>query len=418
MENKEEDNLFECSTVGTVQSQCQTTTTTTTTTTRSTRSVSQTTFRKSSNSLTNVLQSTHETETANHSETDSNSTTTIKTTTTTTNNKQIIYTTKHVLSISETKENTQFRKAFNRRAFGYVYNTDDTNENCTVPKAQERSSQMSREQYQQIIDLLKNWVQDDKEKEKAFRTQHHIGYRVAAKFLLGSLNLPDGTSKVELRRRCKEGAGKLVVPTEDIFDAIADAHVKQLAHLKANPTHKMVQHRYHNITLAQCRDFVRLCPSCLKDHPTTTPLKGAEQPILSERFRDRFQVDLIDMTTRPATNVYNLVMRWIVTVKDHFTGLVALSAVPRKRPKFVAHELSSLFGVIGFPFIFHTDNGKEFTANAIVQSLKQLCPAVTTVTGRPRKPSDQGSVENMNKLVKNLLNRLEEEDRQRKVVPN
>jgi hypothetical protein len=48
------------------------------------------------------------------------------------------------------------------------------------------------------------------------------------------LNLPDGTSKVELRRRTKEGAGKLVVPTEDIFDAIADAHVKQLSHLKAN----------------------------------------------------------------------------------------------------------------------------------------------------------------------------------------
>jgi hypothetical protein len=45
--------------------------------------------------------------------------------------------------------------------------------------------------------------------------------------------------------------------------------------------------------------------------------------------------------------------------------------------------------------IFHTDNGKEFTAKVVLEFFRDLNPNILTVTGRPRRPSDQGSVENI-----------------------
>ena len=50
--------------------------------------------------------------------------------------------------------------------------------------------------------------------------------------------------------------------------------------------------------------------------------------------------------------------------------------------------------------------------------LKELNPSTTTVTGRPRKPNDQGSIESSNKTVKRVLANCEEEDRQRGLLPN
>ena len=98
-------------------------------------------------------------------------------------------------------------------------------------------------------------------------------------------------------------------------------------------------------------------------------------------------------------------MRWImVLVKDQFTGLCYLRAIPNKNAKFVCFELNSLFGLIRYPHIFHTDNGSEFTAEQVVGMLKRWNQTILTVTGRPRKPSDQGSVEIINRLVKRVMN--------------
>jgi hypothetical protein len=69
----------------------------------------------------------------------------------------------------------------------------------------------------------------------------------------------------------------------------------------------------------------------------------------------------------------------------------------------VAYKLQEIFGVIGYPKIFHTDNGKEFTAKCVLELLHHLNPNIISVTGRPRRPRDQGSVENVNKLVRRVL---------------
>ena len=117
------------------------------------------------------------------------------------------------------------------------------------------------------------------------------------------------------------------------------------------------------------------------------------------------QIDLIDYCANEQRNVYGQVMRWIMVVKDHFTGLCYLRAIPNKIAKYVCFELKSrLFGLIGYPHIFHTDNGSEFTAEQVVGMLKRWNQTILTVTGRPRKSSDQGSVEIINRIVKQVMN--------------
>ncbi len=87
-------------------------------------------------------------------------------------------------------------------------------------------------------------------------------------------------------------------------------------------------------------------------------------------------------------------------MKEHATGMVYLSALPRKGAECVAYKLQEIFRVIGFPRIFHADNGKKFTAKVVPEILRMLHPNILTVTGRARRPQDQGSGESMNKFVK------------------
>ena len=85
-------------------------------------------------------------------------------------------------------------------------------------------------------------------------------------------------------------------------------------------------------------------------------------------------------------------MRLVMTIKDHPTGLTYLCALPTKRSHLIAYKLQEIFGIIGYPKIFHTDNGNEFTAKVVLKVLREMNPHIYTVTGRPRCPSDQESV--------------------------
>ena len=82
--------------------------------------------------------------------------------------------------------------------------------------------------------------------------------------------------------------------------------------------------------------------------------KGAKKPIISSEFRDRFQVDLIDMRTMRKKDVCGQMQRWIMTVKDHLTGLVYVVALLWKKAKFIAAELERYFDFTGYPNISHT----------------------------------------------------------------
>lgn len=101
--------------------------------------------------------------------------------------------------------------------------------------------------------------------------------------------------------------------------------------------------------------------------------------------------------------MYGVEQNWLMNVKDHYSKLSGLMSLPKKKAKYVAFELDRHFGLVGYPLIFHTDNGNEFVARQILDMLAEINPLIITVTGRPRTPRDQGSVERSNQMVKRIL---------------
>ncbi len=120
-------------------------------------------------------------------------------------------------------------------------------------------------------------------------------------------------------------------------------------------------------------------------------------------WRSRFELDLMDFHKLRKRDPFGVLMRWVLILKNHATSLVYLCALPRKRANLIAYKLQEIFGIIGCPMIFHKDIGKEFTTKVVLEFLRDLNPNILMVTGRPHHPSDQGSVENMNKFVKRTL---------------
>jgi hypothetical protein len=114
------------------------------------------------------------------------------------------------------------------------------------------------------------------------------------------------------------------------------------------------------------------------------------------------------MQSDPQKNWHGVVMKWIVVLKDHFTKIVYCVASPTKEPHIVAAELNHICGFIGYPLVYHSDNGNEVSSKIVVETMRRLNPSIVTVTGRPRMPSDQGSVERSNRTKKAVLAALSE----------
>ena len=239
-----------------------------------------------------------------------------------------------------------------------------------------------------------------------FRRLHPRGNKYIHQYFVEEISVPgDDVPQIIVRRKEKgrnEGKDRIVVSREMVFDAIDEWH-RGNGHMGQERTWKYCKTKYYNVTERLVRIYSETCHICMKKNPVTRQLKGSIKPILSWDWRDRFQIDLIDFRKLRKRDPFGVLMRWVLSKKDHASGLAYLCALPRKRPKLVAYKLQEIFGTIGYPKIFHTDNGKEFTARAIVAFLRDLNPNILSVTGRPRRPRDQGSVENMNKLVKRVL---------------
>ena len=196
--------------------------------------------------------------------------------------------------------------------------------------------------------------------------------------------------------------GRIVLSREELFDAIDEWH-HQNGHLGQERTWEFCHQKYWNVTQDHIKHYCMTCYTCTKKNPVTQKIRGSIKPIFSKNFCDRFQVDLVDFCRLRKRDLFGVLMRWAMTLKNHASGLTYICALLRKQAHLIAYKLQEIFGVIGYPKIFHTDNGKEFTARCVVELLRKLNPNIMSVTGRPRRPRDQGSVENVNKMVKRVL---------------
>lgn len=339
------------------------------------------------------------------------------------------------MKVAEAGIKQRHRHAFNLRMFPALFhapNNPTMKELKDHPNTSHLSKEMSQGEWEEAIHIVQNFgpakESDATEAQKDFRkslekSKAKKWSKLVDKYKVEVYTLPGSDQPRKRLMRLHKPSGfdeerwLLCIPQLQVFDAIYENH-HLVSHLKMNQTCVKVQEKYYNVTEKQVNEFVATCETCNHANPIVKKQKGAKKPILSENFRDRFQVDLIDMRASEMKDVYGNTMRWILTLKDHSTQLTYLQALPRKFARYVAHELDRIFGLIGYPSIFHTDNGKEFTANEILVLLKEYSESIITVTGRPRTPSDQGSVESMNKLVHKIIKDLENEARLRGKEPN
>ena len=94
----------------------------------------------------------------------------------------------------------------------------------------------------------------------------------------------------------------IVLHMLDIFDIIHKAHSRQ-GHLKVDKTLANCT-IFYSPTYKLFKLFIADCFVCHERHPNVPARKGAKKPILSSEFRDRFQVDLIDMQAMRKRDVY------------------------------------------------------------------------------------------------------------------
>jgi hypothetical protein len=339
---------------------------------------------------------------------------------------------KQAMAEAEVRAVARHRAAFMERAFPPV-----TAERRQPVSHQVAISQMgkvrSKEDFDRIVNVVQNWRREIKLKEmdpgyekqrlSAFRAKHKTEAKLARQYVVEMIQVPGSLPRPVLRRleRNKQGIevpGRIVVNQETAFDAIDEWH-RGMVHQGQVSTWTYCQDKFYNVTQELVMHYCKTCVSCLKKHaPVTDPVRGSVKPIRSVAFRERFQIDLIDFRKLRKRDPFGLLMRWIMTLKDHATGFIYLCALPRKRANLVAYKLQEIFGVIGYPKIFHTDNGKEFTGKVVLKFLRMLNPNILAVTGRARRPQDQGSVESMNKFVKRNIGAVLAERRSQGENPN
>ena len=273
----------------------------------------------------------------------------------------------------------------------------------------QRSKMLSKEEWENQVYILQHWESgDDKLDTKAFRKANHVGYRYISNRM--RVIMTGQGQPVTLMRD-----DKIVVHLDQAFEVIKEAHVNQALHLRVARTHSSIKDKYFNIPEALVKEYINICPICSGKQPSIKPVKGTKKPIESWCFRDRIQADCIDYRNDPQKydpeDPDSMVYCWLLVVRDHFTRLVWMAPLPSKQPKYVARELHKIFCLIGYPLIYHSDNGNEVHSKLVVDELKRLNPCCYTVTGKVRNPKEQGGVERTNGAVEATIASAVQEER-------
>lgn len=110
---------------------------------------------------------------------------------------------------------------------------------------------------------------------------------------------------------------------DNVFECIWECH-ERIGHGKVKKTWSEVNLHFSNISRSMIELFVKLCPGCIPQKDCFTR-KVPLQPIYSDTFNDRGQMDLIDMqATKDGC------FRFILHYQDHLIKFSFLRALRRK----------------------------------------------------------------------------------------
>ncbi len=250
------------------------------------------------------------------------------------------------------------RTMFLQRAFGINPNGMAVDQTLLPNRLKKYKSVKTIDQCNNIVRCLSHWgedeylaaaPEDDMEASRICRLhrQHLQGYNYVKYFSMEESKFLDGSpKKIHIHKNTRG----IVVHMLVVFDVIYKANCR-LGHMAVDETLAATKQVFYCLAYELCKIYCKHCYVCMEKQPTLLPRKGAKKPIISSEFCDSFQVDLIDMRTMRKKDEYRVMQRWIMTVKDHSTGLVYLTPLPRKTAMFVAAKLEKYFGFVGYPHI-------------------------------------------------------------------
>ena len=228
------------------------------------------------------------------------------------------------------------RRAFMERAFP----PEEQEDNHPQKKSGSIQNARPQEEFDYIQYVVQRWQPDkeirhmlpgpERDQLLEFRREHRSAYKYIKQYYLEDIVVPgEDQPKTIVRRYEDTGKNRIVVSREKVFDAIDEWH-RESGHMGQERTWTYVSNKYWNITQKTTRIYVETCLICMKKNPPTKNVKGSIKPIRSWKFCDRFQFDLIDFRKLRKRDPFGVLMRWVLTLKDHATGLTYLCAAQSK----------------------------------------------------------------------------------------
>lgn len=157
--------------------------------------------------------------------------------------------------------------------------------------------------------------------------------------------------------------GRVRVRRSDIPSILGNLHMRE----GCAPTYAMLhklRKEFWGIPDWVVQLFTDGCPRCqgvLKTKNSRKKRTGT-RIIKSSRFRERFQVDLIDAGCIAGKEAP---FRYILVLKDHYSGFVQAVAQATKSKEETLRNIIVICLSFGFPGLLHSDNGGEFTSTLL-----------------------------------------------------
>ena len=195
-------------------------------------------------------------------------------------------------------------------------------------------------------------------------------------------------------RKSVDNVSKIVICYDDeerIAGIVQSTHVTS-SHKGRDEVFRRISENYTGISKIKVGELVSTCQSCQLFTPLTSNPRII--PIRAHYVWERLQMDIVNISEYQQLNDGYC---YLLNVIDCFSKYVFSTPLRQQTALAVHNYLEELFLVEGYPYILHSDNGKEFK-NTLVQD---LCTTnnIKFIYGQPRHPQTQGTIERVNQTI-------------------
>ena len=242
------------------------------------------------------------------------------------------------------------------------------------------------ERIEEYIRILREWLSRNVWPKK----KRNAGYKVVDSYCLKEETDENGIASTKLMRLCGKDKKqmKLVIPNEEIFDCIGDAH-RSVNHSKKKITYDEVnkQRNVYSVTEDDVQNYVKTCPVCLAlaqmESQKCIQTEVEEQPpvVSTTSFGDKFELQLIDFKENPGIAFNGQQFPWLMSLKHINTGKVYLRPLTSNSEEETNEEVSHILGYLGItiPLISKTRDIVLKSVNRPIQQTKEILYRITKV---------------------------------------